>query len=483
MNAKLNTGLRRPAGRGRRVDGNAGCAGGGAGARARHARRSAQRCVGPQDPRRGCPAAASASVRAASSSRCTIASRAANALWSTTAATVVDRALFVPGTGFGQTTIRKESAQAGADQHPGRRRRSAVHISTPRRATRAPAESPCQCCAARLAPAAWSQRTMAQAKSAVILLSGGLDSMVSAGLAREQGFTLYALTIDYNQRHRREIEAASRIARALGVQRHVVLPLDLSRFGGSALTSDKIAVPKEGVGDGHPGHLRPGAQPGVPVADARDGRGERRARHLHRRQRARLFGLSRLPAGIHRQLRRDRAARDQGGRRGRTVHDPRAAAVPGQGGHRARGGAAGVRSGDELVVLRPDARRRGVRGLRSAAACGARASPMPGWRTARSTRRARRRYNDKNGRKHDRRSEKTASGLCLVHAGRAGAGLHAQLHRPADPLDPGQRHQGRSRAEGRPARFSLRDRLRDLLRAVRCAAGAAGRRLAPRCVC
>jgi 7-cyano-7-deazaguanine synthase len=89
-------------------------------------------------------------------------------------------------------------------------------------------------------------------KSAVILLSGGLDSMVSAGLALEQGFALYALTIDYNQRHRREIEAASRIARELGVKRHVVLPLDLSRFGGSALTSDKIAVPKDGVGDAIP---------------------------------------------------------------------------------------------------------------------------------------------------------------------------------------------------------------------------------------
>jgi len=83
---------------------------------------------------------------------------------------------------------------------------------------------------------------------AIVLLSGGLDSMVSAGLALERGFSLLALTIDYNQRHRREIEAASRIARQLEVRRHVVLPLDLSRFGGSALTSDKIAVPKDGVG-------------------------------------------------------------------------------------------------------------------------------------------------------------------------------------------------------------------------------------------
>lgn len=88
-------------------------------------------------------------------------------------------------------------------------------------------------------------------KSAVVLLSGGLDSMVSAGLAVEQGFTLYALTIDYNQRHRRELEAASQIARKLGVQRHVILPLDLTQFGGSALTGD-IDVPKDGVGDDIP---------------------------------------------------------------------------------------------------------------------------------------------------------------------------------------------------------------------------------------
>ncbi|WP_421839760.1 7-cyano-7-deazaguanine synthase QueC [Novosphingobium sp.] len=86
---------------------------------------------------------------------------------------------------------------------------------------------------------------------AVVLLSGGLDSMVCAALAREQGFRVLALTIDYNQRHRVEIEAARGIASVLGVERHVILPLDLRQFGGSALTAD-IAVPKEGVGDGIP---------------------------------------------------------------------------------------------------------------------------------------------------------------------------------------------------------------------------------------
>ena len=76
--------------------------------------------------------------------------------------------------------------------------------------------------------------------------------MVTAGLARESGHRLLALTVDYNQRHRIELEAARRIATALGVERHIVLPLDLTGFGGSALTAD-IAVPKEGV------------QPGIPV--------------------------------------------------------------------------------------------------------------------------------------------------------------------------------------------------------------------------
>ncbi|MGJ3647240.1 7-cyano-7-deazaguanine synthase QueC [Sphingomonas sp. GlSt437] len=86
---------------------------------------------------------------------------------------------------------------------------------------------------------------------AVALVSGGLDSMVSAARAREEGHQLLALSIDYNQRHRVEIAAARRIAAALGAVEHIVLPIDLSAFGGSALTDD-IAVPKDGVGPGIP---------------------------------------------------------------------------------------------------------------------------------------------------------------------------------------------------------------------------------------
>jgi 7-cyano-7-deazaguanine synthase len=85
----------------------------------------------------------------------------------------------------------------------------------------------------------------------VVLLSGGLDSLVCAGLARAAGARIIALTIDYNQRHRVELQAAERIAGVLGVAEHIVLPLDLRRFGGSALTGD-IDVPKTGVGNDIP---------------------------------------------------------------------------------------------------------------------------------------------------------------------------------------------------------------------------------------
>ncbi|MES3090407.1 7-cyano-7-deazaguanine synthase QueC [Sphingomonas aerolata] len=82
---------------------------------------------------------------------------------------------------------------------------------------------------------------------AVALVSGGLDSMVSAAMLRESGRRLLALSFDYNQRHRVELDAARRVATALRAERHIVLPMDLSAFGGSALTAD-IDVPKDGVG-------------------------------------------------------------------------------------------------------------------------------------------------------------------------------------------------------------------------------------------
>ncbi|NVE95117.1 7-cyano-7-deazaguanine synthase QueC [Altererythrobacter lutimaris] len=88
-------------------------------------------------------------------------------------------------------------------------------------------------------------------KPAVVLLSGGLDSMVSAALAIEQGFALHALTINYGQRHVREIDSARAIVKRLGAKAHSVIDLDLRAFGGSALTDD-VEVPKEGVGQDIP---------------------------------------------------------------------------------------------------------------------------------------------------------------------------------------------------------------------------------------
>ncbi len=90
-------------------------------------------------------------------------------------------------------------------------------------------------------------------KNAVVLLSGGLDSATSLAMARSQGFACYCLSFDYGQRHRAELEAASRVARALGASEHRVLNLGLAQFGGSALTDSSIAVPIDGV------------QPGIPV--------------------------------------------------------------------------------------------------------------------------------------------------------------------------------------------------------------------------
>ena len=84
----------------------------------------------------------------------------------------------------------------------------------------------------------------------MVLLSGGLDSMVCAALAREADFGVLALTIDYHQRHRVELEAAKRIAGLLA-DKHIILPIDLSAFGGSSLTSDS-PVPKGGVEAGIP---------------------------------------------------------------------------------------------------------------------------------------------------------------------------------------------------------------------------------------
>ncbi len=82
-------------------------------------------------------------------------------------------------------------------------------------------------------------------KKAVVLLSGGLDSATVLAMARKQGFACYALSVDYGQRHHAELAAAERVADALGAAEHRVINIDLTAFGGSALTDSKIAVPEQ----------------------------------------------------------------------------------------------------------------------------------------------------------------------------------------------------------------------------------------------
>jgi 7-cyano-7-deazaguanine synthase len=90
-------------------------------------------------------------------------------------------------------------------------------------------------------------------KRAVILLSGGLDSATTLALARDAGHVCYALSVAYGQRHAAELAAAERVAKALGAYEHRQVDIDLSRFGGSALTDKAIAVPTAGL------------QPGIPL--------------------------------------------------------------------------------------------------------------------------------------------------------------------------------------------------------------------------
>ncbi len=91
-------------------------------------------------------------------------------------------------------------------------------------------------------------------KKAVVLLSGGLDSTTAAAVAKDEGYELYALTIDYGQRHKIEIENARRAAKSLGIVRHEILTIDLRAFGQSALTDD-IDVPKKDAAEPDPDEI------------------------------------------------------------------------------------------------------------------------------------------------------------------------------------------------------------------------------------
>jgi 7-cyano-7-deazaguanine synthase len=87
---------------------------------------------------------------------------------------------------------------------------------------------------------------------AVVLLSGGLDSATTLAIARNEGYACHCLSVNYGQRHRAELDAAGRVARALGAAAHRTIALDLSLFGGSALTDRSIAVPTDGEQTGIP---------------------------------------------------------------------------------------------------------------------------------------------------------------------------------------------------------------------------------------
>jgi 7-cyano-7-deazaguanine synthase len=89
-------------------------------------------------------------------------------------------------------------------------------------------------------------------KRAVVLLSGGLDSTTAAAVAKKDGYKIFALTIDYGQRHRIEINAAKQIAKALNAEQHIIFPINLRIFGGSSLTGDlEVAkdIPVEQIGN------------------------------------------------------------------------------------------------------------------------------------------------------------------------------------------------------------------------------------------
>src|SRR5258708_6738396 len=98
-------------------------------------------------------------------------------------------------------------------------------------------------CASPVSAAGPESTKMTQRRRAVVLLSGGLDSATTLAIAKSQGFELYALSFNYRQRHVIELESARRVAAQVGVEKHVIVAIDLRQFGGSALTDD-IEVPK-----------------------------------------------------------------------------------------------------------------------------------------------------------------------------------------------------------------------------------------------
>ena len=146
---------------------------------------------------------------------------------------------------------------------------------------------------------------MMKQNKAVVLLSGGLDSTTVLAIANASGYETYALSFSYGQRHSWELECARKVAANSGVKDHRIAQIDLRVFGGSALTAD-ISVPKgrslEEMSEKIPVNLCARTKHHFPVICLGLGRGARIQRHLHRRERARLQRISRLPTCIHRSL-------------------------------------------------------------------------------------------------------------------------------------------------------------------------------------
>jgi 7-cyano-7-deazaguanine synthase len=94
-------------------------------------------------------------------------------------------------------------------------------------------------------------------KKAVVLLSGGLDSVTTLAIAHSEGFQLFALTFEYGQRHQQEIEAAKKVANSLRATEHRIIDIDLAQFGGSAITDSAIEVPKDRTDLGNPDQIPP----------------------------------------------------------------------------------------------------------------------------------------------------------------------------------------------------------------------------------
>jgi len=140
-------------------------------------------------------------------------------------------------------------------------------------------------------------------KTAVILLSGGLDSATTLAVARSERFRCCALTFLYGQRHRCEVEAAKRVAKSLGAARHRCIEIDLAAFGASALTDHNIDVPKDGADLGEsnriPATYGPARKKIFFKLRTRLGGGTGCLRYIYRCQHDRLQRLSRLPGRIH----------------------------------------------------------------------------------------------------------------------------------------------------------------------------------------